>query len=444
MLTIPVHALAVLLVTVPAVQQDPDPPAKPPDLRSRLEVALRRYFAAEDPRGPWLTEVRKLARGHEQLLAEIVQSKSFVAPTGVVARRGAIDERYCLVDEPSASNPALFHGPAGGTGELRPLAVYVPDAIDSSGFVRSLVRDGTKRGWYVFLVPDERRDNKWNPSVHEHRRHTGPLRDFLLKYPIDPDRVFFVGSGRGGHAAWDVGLMSADRWAALVPCNGGLVHEGGYAKCYGVFLDNAKSLAVFTVYNTTSDHGLDSCRYAVRMFKQWGYRCESVEERRMRVMGLREATQKLAVADVVRDAHPRELLKRFNHLEHGDHYWLRTLVRPRQWDAMARVAIRGKWPEDKQKQRELVWAQVRKQCALLKGSIRDNRIEVVAQGIRRVRVYLDQELVDFDRKVTIVVNGRRSRPRAVARKVEVMLQHVHETGDTARLYWDCVDLPVRK
>jgi hypothetical protein len=91
-----------------------------------------------------------------------------------------------------------------------------------------------------------------------------------------------------------------------------------------------------------------------------------------------------------------------------------------------------------------VWAQVRKQCALLKGSIRDNRIEVVAQGIRRVRVYLDQELVDFDRKVTIVVNGRRSRLRAVARKVEVMLQHVHETGDTARLYWDCVDLPVRK
>ena len=441
MLTIPAHALAALLATVPAVQQNPDRAEKPPGLRSCLEEALRRYFAAEDARGPRLAEVTKLAKGDAQLLEEIVQSKSFVAPTGVVARRGAIDKRYWFVDDPAATNPALFHGPASGTG-LRPLAVYVPDAVDSSGFVRSLVRDGTERGWYVFLVPDERRDNKWNPSLHEHRRHTGPLREFLLGYPIDPDRVFFVGSGRGGHAAWDVGLMSADRWAALFPCNGGLVHEGGYATGYGVFLDNAKSLAVFTVYNTTFDHGLDSCRYAASMFEQWGYRCESVEERRMRVMGLPEATQKLAA--VVRDAHPRALVKRFNHLEHGDHYWLRALVRPRKWDPKARITIRGKWPKDKQKQRELVWAQVREQCALLKGSIRDNLIDVVAQGISRVRVYLDPELVDFDRKVTIVVNGRRSRPSAVARKVEVMLQHVHETGDTARLYWDRVDLPVRK
>ena len=40
-----------------------------------------------------------------------------------------------------------------------------------------------------------------------------PVRDLLLQYPIDPDRVCFVGSGRGGHAAWDVGLMSAERWA---------------------------------------------------------------------------------------------------------------------------------------------------------------------------------------------------------------------------------------
>jgi len=438
MLTMPELLAATVLATIPA-PQGADPTGDSPALRPRLEQALRRYFASQDARGPQLAAVVGLASDDPRLVTEILRSKSFLAKTDVIARRGVIDEHYRFRDDPAAENPALIHGPASGAG-LAPLAVYVPDVVDSSRFERSLPRDGPERGWFVFLVPDERRDNKWHPGQHEHRRHTTPLRELLLRYPIDPDRVNFVGSGRGGHAAWDVGLMSAGRWAAIVPCNGGLVHEGGYATCYGVFLENAKSLAVFTVYNNTFDHGLDSCRYAVRMFEKWGYRCESAEEQRMRVMGLSEATQQLT--DVQREAHPRMITKRFNRLADGGHYWLRALERPLEWDPGARIQVRGKWPEEQQAQREKVWAEVRRQCASLEGSIRGNRVNVVARGIKRLRVYFDPELIDFDRKVTVTVNGKRSRARAVRRKTDVVLELVHETGDTACLYWDFVDLAV--
>jgi hypothetical protein len=44
--------------------------------------------------------------------------------------------------------------------------------------------------------------------------------------------------------------------------------------------------------------------------------------------------------------------------------------------------------------------------------------------------------------VTIVVNGKVARTLKPARQPEVMLQHVHETGDTSRLYWAFVDVTV--
>lgn len=412
--------------------------------RAELERSVAAYLSAEDAAaGALLAAVVKLAQGNEATLAAIVRSKSFLPATGEVALRGWLDERYRFVDGATQKgqdgNQFLLYGPARGEA-LLPLIVYVPDHVATEPFYRPLTEEGTRAGRFVFLVPDEKRDNKYEPSLHEHRRHAAPLRWLLLSWPIDPDRVYMIGSGRGGHATWDVGLTSADRWAGIFPCNGGLVHEGGWKAGGGVFVDNARSFAVFTVFNTTYDHGIESSRYAVKKFKEWGFRVEAQEEAQMRHMGITEAMAKLT--PVVRDAHPKKIQKRFNHLEDGEHYWLRALDRsPKEWDPAARIIVK-EWPKDKQGQLEVVWEAVRKQCGWLGGSIVDNRVEVTVQGMNRVRVYLDPELVDYGKPVTLVLNGKVRRTLTAVRQVEVMLQHVRETGDTSRLYWAFVDLPV--
>jgi hypothetical protein len=432
-------AVALLLPVGLACTQEPA------NLRDELGRAVAAWLEADDAgAAAALPAVLKLARGKEALLAAIVRSKGFLRPTGDVAQGGTIDEQYRFVAGPAAhgqdDNQALLAGPATGTG-LFPLVVYVPDSTRTAGFERALAEEGTRAGRYVFLVPDEKRDNRYEPSVHEHRRHTGPLRGLLLSLPIDPDRVYMIGSGRGGHATWDVGLTAADRWAGIFPCNGGLVHEGGWKGGGGVFVDNARSFAVFTVYNTTFDHGIESSRYAVRKFREWGFQVEAQEEPQMRVMGITEAMAKLA--PVVRDAHPRRIQKRFNHLEDGEHYWLRALDRtPHEWDPSARITVHGDWPKDRDRQLEVVWDAVRKQCGWLAGRIADNRVEVTVQGISRVRVYFDPELLDYGAPVTLVLNGKVRRTLTPVRQVEVMLQHVRETGDTSRLYWASVDLAV--
>jgi hypothetical protein len=234
-----------------------------------------------------------------------------------------------------------------------------------------------------------------------------------------------------------VGLLAADRWAGIFPCNGGLMHEGGWKATGGVFLGNARSFAVFTVFNTTFDHGIESCRYAVKRFREWNYRIDAQEELQMRCMGIAEAMAKLA--PVVRNAHPRRIEKRFNHLEDGGHYWLRALDRKKGWDPAARITVQGDWPADRDQQLEVVWDAVRKQCGYLAGTVAGNRVDVTAQGVGRVRVYLDPELVDFGEPVTVALNGKPRTLKPVLQP-EVMLQRVRETGDTSCLYWAFVDL----
>jgi len=146
----------------------------------------------------------------------------------------------------------------------------------------------------------------------------------------------------------------------------------------------------------------------------------------------------------VRNAHPRVIQKRFNHLQDGGHYWLRALERAREWDPKDEIVVRGKWPDERDQQLELVWEQVRSACGFLRGQVAGNRIEVTARGVGRVRVYFDPEIVDFDAKATVVLNGKAGAPFKLVKKPEVLLRHVHETGDTSRLYWDCVDLRVER
>lgn len=426
-----------------------------PEVRAKIEEALRKFFAAERPEGAPLQEVVALAKDREDVLTDVLRTKSFVAPAVSVFRRGVIDDRGRFQDRAEvgtesrpppppgrhdANNAALFFGP-GTPHQLAPLVVFVPDTTTTAGWVSSLEREA-KSGRFVFLVPDEKQDNRWNPTQEERLRHVGPLRDFLLTYAIDPDRVFLVGTGRGGHATWDVGLTYADRWAGIVPCNGGLIHEGGYKASGGVFLENARSLVVRTVYNTTFDHGIEGCRYAAEKFKEWGYQFEAVEEPKFRHMDIPEALERLGPA--ARDAHPAEIVKRFNHLDAGEHFWLRALDRvPHEWNPSAKITIHGKLPDDPLRRREAIWEQVKKECAWFKATNRGNVIDVtVVRGVGKLRVWFDPELVDFGAPVRVKINGKLRSSLVLDRRVEAMLQHVHETGDTSRLYWSFHDFAV--
>lgn len=411
-----------------------------PQTPTDLAPLLRAYFDAASPRGPELQPLCAAAANREQDLVAMLRDKTFLAARAEVERYGALRDGH-LVD-PADDNPALFIGPAVPTG-LAPLVVYVPDAVYAKPFAGEM-REAAERGWFVYFVPDSLRDNRYLSNEAELDRHTGPLRDLLLHHPIDPDRVCFTGTGRGGHACWDVGLMRSERFAAICPCNGGTIHEGGFGLTGGVFVENGRDLAVFLTYNNTFDHGIEACRHATKLLKEWGAHIESHEEAVPRGMSLAEATRTLA--DSRRGAHRRSIVKRFNHLADGAHYWLEALDRrPGEWDPKARIEVRDKdWPTDPALYRQKLWQVVQERCARLAGLVAGNRMRIEAQGVGKLRVWFDPELVDFDAKVDIEIGGKQVRSVQPRRRLDVMLAHVWATGDTSALYWDFVDVAVPK
>ena len=69
-----------------------------------------------------------------------------------------------------------------------------------------------------------------------------------------------------------------------------------------------------------------------------------------------------------------------------------------------------------------------------------NRIVVRSTNVVRATLYLSDRLVDLDRPVTVVWNGR-SRRHTVARSVAFLLEHLRETGDLGRRFVAAIRVP---
>jgi pimeloyl-ACP methyl ester carboxylesterase len=424
-----------MLIAAAVCAQPPAPSA------TGLATALRTYFVASDARGPELQQVLQLAKGRERELIDMLRSKTYLLPHDALRRSGRIDADHRFVETPDQANPALFFGPAS-SGTLRPLFVYVPDFVDTKPVIPELETHGIGKDRYVFVVPDELRRNQYLSTPAELERHTRSLRDLLLHHPIDPDRVYMVGDGRGGHATWDCGLLRSERFAGIYPCNGGLVHEGGYAVTAGVFVENGKDLTIFTEFTKLADHGIESCRNAEQLLRKWGARFELTEQPTPRLLGLARGAERLE--PIVRTTYPRNVTKVWNRNADGAHHWLQGLERtPREWEPSDRITLRAPVPKEPAKVRQAVWASVNQQCARLHGRIEGNRILVEARGIGKVRVWFGPEWFEPDRKVTVVVNGKARPPLQPQRRLDVMLAGVHATGDTSQLFFDqvVVDVP---
>ena len=82
------------------------------------------------------------------------------------------------------------------------------------------VRSYAPRDWAFVVAPTNRREYGFN--WHEQGRIDAleVLDAVCAKYRIDPDRIMLTGHSMGGHGAWHVGTLYADRFAAMAPACG--------------------------------------------------------------------------------------------------------------------------------------------------------------------------------------------------------------------------------
>ncbi|MBN1395952.1 MAG: peptidase [Pirellulales bacterium] len=282
----------------------------------------------------------------------------------------------------------------------------------------------TRHG-YIVIAPAwiVEHQQKYGYSAREHTAVLNSLRDACRRFSIDTDRVFLSGHSIGGDAAWDIGLAHPDLWAGVVPIC------ARSAKFCNLYWENARYVPFYVIDgeldgNKLVDNAVDLDRYLRR-----GFDTTVVEFRGRGEEHFSDEILRLFdwMARYRRDFFPREF----------------ACASMRAWDNFFWwVEVRGLPPRSEVD--PVNWPpKGGAQPVQIQGTInKANGINVRA-GARQVTVWLSPEMVDFDRRSIITVNGRRfnSIDQMIRPDLQVMLDDVRTRGERQHPFWAKLEGP---
>ncbi len=251
------------------------------------------------------------------------------------------------------------------------------------------------------------------------------LRDASRQFSIDSDRVYLSGFQSGGEVAWDVALAHPDLWAGVMPICGAatyltplLKRNAEYVPVYAVGgeLDGGKLAAS----SETLDWGMDlSSPFDMTYVQFKGRGAEPFSEETTRMFEWMKTRSR-------RFYSPDE----------------RVVYSIRPWDNFFWSAELFDFPE-KSMIDPLFAGQRGHNYRASKTEffkIVDNSLRVRSSADRGV-LFLSPELLDFDRKMEVVFNGRKLTPQngRVPASARVMLEDARTRCDRQHPFWASVN-----
>ncbi len=284
------------------------------------------------------------------------------------------------------------------------------------------------RHGYIVIAPAwaQPRQSKYQFTAREHAAVLKSLRDASRRVSIDTDRVFLSGHGSGGDAAWDMGLAHPDLWAGVLP----IVATADHAQYSynALYWKNAKYVPFYFVGGELDGNKMAKNAYQFnRYLRHTGYDATIVNY---------QGRGQEHFLD--------EILKLFD--------WMKYHTRNFFRKEFACHTIRSFdnyfwWVEINQMPSHIVadpnqWPPKRVKTMKVSGTIRnsDNGTTVrVSSGRAPTTVWLTPELIDFDKRLRISVNGfpdvREAKP-----SIEAMLEDVRTRGDRMHPFWARIDV----
>lgn len=280
----------------------------------------------------------------------------------------------------------------------------------------------TRHG-YIVIAPrwTAEHQKEYGYSAREHAAVLDPLRDACRRFAIDTDRVFLSGHSIGGDAAWDIGLAHPDLWAGVVPI---VARSDRYCSLYW---KNAKLLPFYCVCGELDGGKMTSNARDLDRYLKRGYNTTVVEYLGRGHEHFSDEIQRLFdwMGRMKRNFFPKEF----------------TCVSMRTWDNFFWYVELSQLPP-KAMIEPVNWPPQRgTQPVETEASITTNNGIYVSTGAGQVSVWLSPEVVNFERRVNIVVNGKRVNVREpyLDANLETLLEDVRTRGDRQHPFWVKVD-----
>ena len=276
----------------------------------------------------------------------------------------------------------------------------------------------TRRG-YIVIAPAWATEHQrhYEYSAREHAAVLDCLRDACRRFAIDTDRVYLSGFSMGGDAAWDIGLAHPDLWAGVIP------FAAVSSRYCSFYWENAELVPFYFVDGELDDdhtatNAIDLDRYLrrgydVTVVEFLGRGCEHFSDEVQRVfdwMALKK-----------RNFYPREFTVSSMRPWDNFFWWVeldempsRTIVYPADWPPPRNTL-----------------------AAATTASITAANGLYVRTAAGRITIWISPEMLDFDRRATITVNGNRVNMRRpfLEADLETLLEDARTRADRQHPFW---------
>ena len=251
------------------------------------------------------------------------------------------------------------------------------------------------------------------------------IRDLRTRYHIDPDRIFLTGMSNGGIGTWVIGMHHAPLFAGIAPMASGL------DDVLMPFLANLRNTPIYIIHGAKDQvMPVELSRTISREMDRLGYSYIYREHEREHPMAGGHYFPKEELPDLVTWFNSRRrgpLPARLTVVREASHFQAFSWVR---LDSTDPIAAFSEDLVDKRDERIK-----RREYAKLDASlVGANRIEVIAERVRRYSIFLNDRLVDVSRPVTVLTNGQVSFEGMVTQSLETLLRQARLRHDPRELF----------
>lgn len=276
---------------------------------------------------------------------------------------------------------------------------------------------------YIVIAPDytEGRNEAYKYDMRSHEIVLAAIRDARKRFRVDSDRIFLTGHGSGGDAAFDIGMSHPHLFAGVIPI--AAIAEK-YCRWYW---PNSVDLPFYIVSgelcrdsphkNARILNSMMRARHDVIYVEYVGRGYESYYEEIHRLFEWMKFQQ--------RKKYPTQFEMKLMRPSESEFYWLNAKLDSSDYKDV-KDFLNG------QKKRRGVRARK------ISVSILPNRDRIRIRslaGAKSSELWLAPELVDFDRKLRVVVSGNRTAYfNFVTPDIEALLEDFRIRGDREKTF----------
>jgi len=256
-----------------------------------------------------------------------------------------------------------------------------------------------------------------------------------LRYHVDPDRIFLTGMSNGGIGAWLIGMHHAPLFAGIVPMASGL------DDVLMPFLANLMNTPVYIIHGVKDQvMPVELSRSISRELTALGYQHVYREHQREHPIAGGHYFPREELPDLVAwldKQHRNPFPTRVRLVREASHF------QPFGWVRIDGTDEIASFSDDLISKRDELTRS--KQCAKLEASIvTPNRIEVATKRVRRYSLFLNSQLIDVSKPLTVLTDGQMSFEGTVTPSLAILLGQARLRQDPHQLYPIHVMIPVQK